>query len=522
MPPMPESSSKIRGVLLSKHEVEFASPFAIMDQENKPFLKRREFLKQSAWGVAALAAPRLPWTLLGAQPLQRGTEPKRILIAGAGLAGLVAAYELVRAGHNVTILEASTRPGGRVWTLREPFSDGLYAEAGAGRIPEHHDLTLKYVHEFGLTLDPFYPDRGSTVTVLRGHRYVIPADQELDFSELPFDLTPEERKLGPEKLQQKYIDPLLAEIGNPAAETWRNSPAAEFDRVTWPELLRQRGASKGYVDLQIAQTGWEWDSALDFFRDDEGHRGAKHLTKVRGGNDMLPRAFAEKLRQQIRYGAPITRIEQDAAGVRAITNSPGGAETHSADYLICTIPFSVLRGLEIAPQFPEDKREIIQRIYYDPVVRTYAQVRTRFWEKEGMNGFGETDEPTEVWQPTFTQPGPRGIVHTYLESNAALQAAAKSNDQRTEQGVKILENVFPGLHNEMEHAFSFCWGDQPWARGGYVAFRVGEITRWREAISRPEGRIHFAGEHTSPWPGWMQGALHSGLRAAREVSNVSK
>ncbi len=82
-----------------------------------------------------------------------------MLILGAGMAGLVAGYELSKLGHDVTILEARTRPGGRVHTLREPFSDGLYAEAGAARIPDNHELTLKYVKEFGLPLEPFYPSR---------------------------------------------------------------------------------------------------------------------------------------------------------------------------------------------------------------------------------------------------------------------------------------------------------------------------------------------------------------------------
>jgi monoamine oxidase len=483
-------------------------------------LERREFLRQSAFGIAALATSRLQMGLVSAAPLGRAVKPKKILIAGAGLAGLVAGLELVRAGHEVTILEASMRPGGRVWTLREQFSDGMYAEAGAGRIPEHHDLTLKYVHEFGLTLEPFYPDKGSTVTVLRGQRYVIPAGQELDLSRVPFDLTAEERKLGVEKLLQRFVDPLLAEIGYAAEERWRRG-GTKFDELTWPELLLKNGASKGYVNFLIAQTGWEWDSALDFFRDDEGHRGAKHLTKIRGGNDLLPGAFADELEKQIRYGSEITRIEQDGTGVHAVTSGPGGSKTYSADFLICTIPFSVLRRMEIKPQLPADKREIVEKIYYDPVVRTYAQVRERFWEREGLNGFGETDEPTEVWQPTFAQAGPRGIVHTYLEGEAAVAAAGKSDEARTAQGMNILERAFPGIRKETEHAFSFCWADQPWERGAYVSFHPGEITRWREAISRPEGKLHFAGEHTSPWTGWMQGAIYSGLRAAREVSEVS-
>jgi monoamine oxidase len=482
-------------------------------------IDRREFIWRSAFGIVALAAPGIAHPFDLTWRLDRTDKPKKILIAGAGLAGLAAGYELVQAGRDVSIIEANTRPGGRVYTLRDQFSDGLYAEAGAGRIPEWHDLTLKYVHEFGLTLEPFYPTAGGTVTVLRGKRAVVPEGKELDLSQVPFDLTPEERRIGPEGLQKKYVDPILAEIGDASATGWPNQSIAAFDRVTWGELLRQRGASAGYAALLLAQTGWEWDSALDFFRDDEGHRGAKHLTKIRGGNDLLPQAFASRLRPQIHYNEPIVQIRQSETEVRVFTKGLSHG-VHTGDYLICTLPFSVLRGMDVEPHFPADKREIIGKIYYDPVVRTYAQVRRRFWEADGLNGYGETDTPTEVWQPTFTQPGPRGILHTYLESKVALRAAGLSEEIRTREGIEILNQAFPGLNAEIENAFSFCWGDQPWARGAYVALGTEQISRWGAAIHRPEGRIHFAGEHTSPWPGWMQGAIHSGLRAAREVQEA--
>ncbi|MGH9704341.1 MAG: flavin monoamine oxidase family protein, partial [Candidatus Acidiferrales bacterium] len=272
-------------------------------------------------------------------------------------------------------------------------------------------------------------------------------------------------------------------------------------------------------ELLLAQTGWEWDSGLDFFRDDEGHRGAKQLTKIRGGNDSLPHAFASRLKPQIHYNEPIVQIRQSAREVRVFTKGLSHG-VHTGDYLICTIPFSLLRELDVEPRFPADKREIIAKIYYDPVVRTYAQVRSRFWEADGLNGFGEADTPTEIWQPTFNQPGPRGILHTYLESKAAIRAAGMSEELRTREGIEILSQSFPRLNAELENAFSFCWGDERWARGAYVAFGKDQIAKWAPAIHRPEGRIHFAGEHTSPWPGWMQGAIHSGLRAAREVQEA--
>ncbi len=139
---------------------------------------------------------------------------------GAGLAGLSAAYELTQAGHDVAILEAQTRPGGRVQTIREPFSDGLYAEAGAGRIPDTHDWTLKYVKHFALTLDPFYPSDGFSINYIRGQRYKVRPGENMDISQLPLDLTPEERKLGLTGLDEKYVAPALRKLGHFEASDW--------------------------------------------------------------------------------------------------------------------------------------------------------------------------------------------------------------------------------------------------------------------------------------------------------------
>ena len=485
-------------------------------------VNRREFLQTSALGVASLAARRLDFLPAGQPFLQSAGAPrKNVLVIGAGLAGLVAAHELTEGGHGVTLLEAATRPGGRVWTLREPFSDGLYAEAGAGRIPETHDLTLKYVKLFGLTLEPFYPNQGASLYYLRGKRIKLRPGEDLDLSQLPFDLTPEERRLGLDGLEEKYLDPALKELGNPGAPGWPPDSVKKYDRMSWPEFLRSRGASPGAVELLTSLSGFEDDSALDFLRDDLGHRGAKRLTKIRGGNDLLPRAFAARLAERIRYGSPVVRIEQDAQGVRAVCLEAGSPQTHSADRMICAMPFSCLRRVEISPRFRPEKHAVIEQLYYDPVVRVFLQTRRRFWAAEGLSGFAETDHPMELWHPTFDQPGPRGILMAYLEDGLTRRVAAMPESERVRFGIEAVEKVHPGLRAHLEAATSLCWAEQPWARGAYTVFAPGQVTAWTALIRQPEGRVHFAGEHASSWPGWMQGALESGLRAAREVNEAA-
>ncbi len=192
---------------------------------------------------------------------------KKVLILGAGMAGLVAAYELSKLGHDVTVLEARTRPGGRVHTLREPFSDGLYAEAGAARIPDNHDLTLKYVKEFELPLEPFYPSRLNAMRFDRGSREEVPID--------------------------------------------------------------------GFTDAMTRNYGGELGGKPERWQ------------KIKGGSDLLPKAFAERLGDKIHYGSPVVRIEQDAKQARVVFLNAGRRQTMTADNVLCTIPFSVLRSVEL-------------------------------------------------------------------------------------------------------------------------------------------------------------------------------
>ena len=392
-------------------------------------LNRRQFLRRTAVAVAAagLSRPQLS----GAVRIL--TAPARkVLILGAGMAGLVAAYELSKAGHDVTILEARMRPGGRVHTLREPFADGLYAEAGAARIHDSHALTLRYVKEFALPLEPFYPSRLRAVRFDRGRREEVSID--------------------------------------------------------------------GFTDAMTRNYGEELGG-----KPEQWH-------KIKGGLDLLPKAFSEKLAGKIQYGAAVVKVEQDTKQARVVFVQGGRHQTLSADNVICTIPFSVLRDVELSGISPR-KKELIRNTHYDAVSRVYLQTRNRFWEEKGLNGFAFTGGAIEIWQPSWSQPGPRGILMSYARPGEAERITKLKEKDRIASTLKQLNGIFSGLRENFESGVSKCWMDDEWSRGAWAFVGLNDFF----SASVPEGRIHFAGDHLSPWYSWIQGALSSGLRVVKEI-----
>lgn len=353
------------------------------------------------------------------------------------MAGLVAAYELSKLGHDVTVLEARTRPGGRVHTLREPFSDGLYAEAGAARIPDNHDLTLKYVKEFALPLEPFYPGRLNALRFDRGQREEVPID--------------------------------------------------------------------GFTDAMTQNYGGELGGSPERWH------------KIKGGSDLLPKAFAEKLAGKIHYGSPVVRIEQDQNQARVFFLDRGRQQTLTGDSVLCTIPFSVLRNIEL-PSLSARKLEIIKSTRYDAVSRVYLQTKNRFWEDKGLNGFAFTSGAIEIWQPTWSQPGPRGILMTYARPGEAERITSLKENERISTTLRELDSMFDGLRENFERGATKCWMEDEWSRGAWAFVGLSDFF----TASSREGRIHFAGEHLSPWFSWMQGALSSGLRAVKEIDEAVK
>ena len=245
--------------------------------------------------------------------------------------------------------------------------------------------------------------------------------------------------------------------------------------------------------------------------------------RIEGGNDGLPKAFAARLRERIHYGSPVVRIAHDAQSVRVSVKDGSGVHEVEADRLICAVPFTTLRDVIVTPAFSPLKQQAIAEALSTSVTRTFLQSRTRFWNADGLSGDALTDLPI-AWlsHVTSEQPGPRGIIESYAGGANARHLAAMPIAERLAFVVDQSRAIFPGLPAQFEGGTSVSWSDDPWAKGAYSWFKPGQLALMPPHANAPEGRVHFAGDHTSALPGWMQGALASAQRVVDEIQRAPR
>lgn len=463
---------------------------------------RREFLAMLA-AAAVVPARRL-------DALQRRGPAQRVLVLGGGLAGLCTAYELQALGHTAIVLEAQTHPGGRVRTIRAPFAPGLYTEAGAETIPGVHDITQHYARTLGLTLVPTSVPGTRTFMFVRGQR-IVPNDTAAVW---PYDLTADERAMGRAGLFRKYLDEATqqARTGFPQ-QTVRALSA--LDALTPGAWLRSRGASAAAAELMTLGFGADFGSAASFLLHGLNSGGAISY-RVEGGNDRLPMELARRV--DIRYGSPVLSVRQTDTGVSIVVRTPGGSNTLDADRVVCALPCPVVGGILDEAKVSAEKARAIREQHYSRTVKVFLQTRTRFWLKDGWNGFVTTDLPIERLTPDpGADPGSRGALAAYPIAGYTSALEKMTEAERVAAALAQARQIFPELDTACEGGVSHCWGLDPWERGSFALHKPGQIG-FLDVLAKAEGRIHFAGEHTSPWTGWMQGALESARRVVGEIN----
>jgi monoamine oxidase len=464
---------------------------------------RRRFLQ-----LSALAVPAAPSLLQ--RPAQPEAANKRspgntaVVIVGAGLAGLRAADLLRRAGREVVVLEARDRAGGRVLTVRTPFDDGLHAEAGPIRIAGVHQTVLRAVRSFGLTLTPFASSQGSPVVAIQGKASTVADANGADQA----------------ALLDRYIGALPDDLSEPAATADSYARWRSYDRITWPEYLRSRGASPQAITQMTVGGDATGLSALYVLRQFAMLRRSTQRYKIAGGMDQLPAAMASALGNIVRYNAPVVSVTRDAAGFRVDYRAGDRVERLTARRVVFAIPFTTLREIEIRPRLSRPKEQAIAQMSYYAGTRVLLQARNRFWRSADLSGSARTDRATEVWDSTFDQVmSRRGILGASFGGGVGRAVLEMTPQDSLTFGIGLVADAFPAIRAEFEKGYVQRWALDPWSRGAFPVFKPGEMSTLMPAIARPENGIHFAGEHTSSWTGWMEGALQSGERAAREVLN---
>ena len=441
----------------------------------------------------------------------RDLAGRSVIVAGAGLAGLTAARALEARGAAVTVVEARNRVGGRVWTLRDQFAGRQHAEAGADLIEEEQEHVLALAKSLGLKPMRILRDGfGFYGPDARGRRKM---------------------QSGPGAMAKvkKYIEPVLRDF-KLAEGRWDGAIAASFGRRSIAQWLDEVGAPKalragvrGFRGFFLADP--EELSLLMLVEQfaEAGAPGSSRIFRIPGGNDRLATTMAKRLRGALLLETIVRRVRRHDDKVTVGIEALGQPHTElTADYFVCALPASTARGVLFDPTLPEAQHDAITHLKYGCATRLLLQFDRRFWRKKGRPIAFGTDEPTgAVWDGNEHQPGREGIL-SFLAGGHASVALQDIMRAEGERGV-IRRVEWLGKPGKLLAAQSVVWDHDPWARGGYAYFDPGFNPLWRAWLSRPAGRIVFAGEHTSvKSQGFMNGAVETGLRAAAEISALEK
>jgi monoamine oxidase len=433
----------------------------------------------------------------------------KVVVAGAGLAGLSAAHALETSGADVTVVEARDRVGGRVWTWRTGFQDRQHAEAGGDLIEAEQEATIALAKSLGLK---------TTLILRRGFGYYGPnargqlAIQKLDsyFDEVerPFHSAIHDYTLSEERWDGAVAAALAAE-----------SIAERLIRADAPAWVRSR--VRGLRGLFLADPEDLSTLALVDFFAEFGSPGSGRTLRVADGNDRLATGLARKLKRRPELRTVLHGVEQTERGIIASVEGPGGLADLGADYLVCTLPATTARDVRFEPSLPDRQQDAIARLRYGPATRLVLQFGRRFWNKPGRpNAFGTDQSFGAVWDANEQQRGPRGLL-SFLAGGTASRELQSLLRAEGPDGVAA-QLKWLGRPGAVLASRSIAWEDDPWARGGYAYFDPRFDPALRDWLARPAGRIVFAGEHTSiKWQGYINGAILSGQRAAAEIKSFT-
>ncbi|WUR12620.1 flavin monoamine oxidase family protein [[Empedobacter] haloabium] len=484
----------------------------------------------NAWGMGIASTTATPPVLSGSG------KGKSVVILGAGLAGLTAAYELNKLGYRVQVLEARAFAGGRCQTARKgfeltelggetqrcAFDDGQYINHGPWRIPLHHQSTLHYTRLFEVPLEVMVNDNDHAFVYLENGGPL--AKQRLRPAQVKADLRGHVAELLAKSVQDHLLDKQLsvddqrALLDYLAHEGQLSAGDLRYKGRTGRGFAVNPGAGMnpgpgtpsdplGFSELLAAGVGKVYSAVQDYPMQNT-------MFQPVGGMDQIPKAFEKRVGRFIRYHAEVQAIRHGERSVMVTfkDSASGKAQTVAADYCLCTLPLSVLRMVDT--DFSEKFKGAIKAVAYAPVGKIGLQMKRRFWEEDDhiygghvltdIPGINTISLPSSGWQKK------KGVLLGYYNyQTAAIETSALSPAERAEFALAAGEKIFPAYRESFDSAFSVAWHRVQYNLGGWAEWTDASRKAAYPLLLEGEGRVLLAGEHLSYLTGWQAGAIES-------------
>ena len=479
---------------------------------------RRDFLRRG--GALALAGAASAWMPVGA-----AAGPSRVVIVGAGLAGLTAAHELAKAGVQATVLEGSPRLGGRCWSERSAFADGQVAERGGELIDTTHTAIRALCAEFELPLDDLIaaePAGSEAVAFFDGAPYTV-ADINRDFAAVLPALAADARALGDDLPTYAAHTAAQRALDRMPASQWiatrvPGGAASRFGQLLANAYGEELGGDPDEISA-VTVVSLLAGSPHDRFSPYEESDQRFH---IRGGNDQLVAKLAEHAGGDIQTKCRLVGLARRADGrYRLVVVRDAAEREEIADRVILALPFTLLRVVDLKDAgFGARKRRSIDELGMGRNTKLQLQFSDRFWVKARCNGeYRLRGAFQTTWDVTRAQAGPAGVLNFYSGGARAVAAGLGDLDAQAREALAELARAAPesaALWNG--RVIRNAWDRNPWSLGSYALIRPGQYTSFYGVEAQPEGHVYFAGEHTSiDSQGYLNGAVESGQRAAAEV-----
>lgn len=523
---------------------------------------RRRLLQKLAQiaGTAAVYQGLAAWDLLRGSPaMAKSALPsgkgRSVVILGAGVSGLCAAYELDRAGYTVTVLEASQRTGGRSLTLRRGdrfreigmteqecrFDEGLYLNAGPGRIPHHHTNVLEYCRRFGVALQPYiFESRANLV-----HSSTLGNGGTVQTRRPLYDLQGHVAELldncvsGPalnqlvKTSELESFREMLAQFGGltkvtrdgKVAYVYRNERGLAGYEIP-PGIANQPGKPLSPMGLDEILRSQVWN---DYIYRDNAYFWQSSLMEPVGGMDHFFRAFLRQparsggtIQRLVRLNAPVSGIEVGNDKVVVAYKRAGKAATLTADYCISTIPVPIFKNLRT--NLPVAYMDAARKLQVMTAGKVGWQAE-RFWERKDQifGGISWTTDPiTQIWYPSSDFFSHKGVLTgAYMYGPPAEKFNAQPVAERLRQAREQGEKLHPGYGKMVEHGVAIGWNNMEFSRMSWADETDPAFGQNAQVLSEPQGRFVMAGDQLTYWSGWQEGAIISAHAAITAITRLN-